>query len=100
VPAGEALKTTNTDKRQELIRRLRERLAARRGHVVVLFCDEAQRQSKNAHEWPRDVHDQLAYYGIRLITLLVGQPQVLAQKEVLANCAYRASRIQFEVRRI
>ena len=77
---GEALKASNTDKRQELIRRLRERLAARRGYIVVLFCDEAQRQSKNAYEWLRDVHDQLAYHGIRLITFLVGQPQLLAQK--------------------
>jgi hypothetical protein len=78
--SGEALKASNTDKRQELIRRLRERLTARRGHIVVLFCDEAQRQSKNAYEWLRDVHDQLAYHGIRLITFLVGQPQLLAQK--------------------
>jgi hypothetical protein len=78
--SGGALKATNTDKRQELIRRLRERLAARRGHIVVLFCDEAQRQSKNAYEWLRDVHDQLAYHGIRLISFLVGQPQLLGQK--------------------
>jgi AAA domain len=78
--SGEALKATNTIKRQELIRRLRERLAARRSHIVALFCDEAQRQSKNAFEWLRDVHDQLAYHGIRLITFLVGQPQLLAQK--------------------
>jgi hypothetical protein len=78
--SGQALKASNTEKRQELIRRLRERLTARRGHIVVLFCDEAQRQSKNAYEWLRDVHDQLAYHGIRLITFLVGQPQLLAQK--------------------
>ena len=66
--------------RQELIRRLRERLGSRKGHVVVLFCDEAQRQSRNSYEWLRDVHDQLAYHGIRLITFLIGQPQLLAQK--------------------
>jgi hypothetical protein len=77
---GRALKASNTDKRQELIRRLRERLTARRGHIVVLFCDEAQRQSKNSYEWLRAVHDQLAYHGIRLITFLVGQPQLLGQK--------------------
>jgi len=69
-----------TVKRQELIRRLRERLAARKGHIVALFCDEAQRQSRNSYEWLRDVHDQLAYHGIRLITFLIGQPQLLAQK--------------------
>jgi hypothetical protein len=77
---GEALKANNTDKRQALIQRLRERLAARRGYIVVLFCDEAQRQSIDAYEWLRDVHDQLAFHGIRLLTFLVGQPQLLAQK--------------------
>jgi hypothetical protein len=78
--SGDALKATITHKRQELIRRLLERLAPRRGHIVVLFCDEAQRQSRNAYEWLRDVHDQLAYRGIRLITFLVGHPQLLAHK--------------------
>jgi len=37
--SGQALKATNTDKRQELIWRLRERISARRGYIVVLFCD-------------------------------------------------------------
>jgi hypothetical protein len=77
---GDVLKKSITVKRQELIRRLRERLGSRKGHVVVLFCDEAQRQSRNSYEWLRDVHDQLAYHGIRLITFLIGQPQLLAQK--------------------
>ena len=36
--------------------------------------------SRDAYEWLRDVHDQLAYNGIRLITFLVGQSQLLAQK--------------------
>lgn len=78
--ARDALKGTIADKRQGLIRRLREALAASQGHVVALFCDEAQRLSRNGYEWLRDVHDQLAYHGIRLITFLVGQPQLLAQK--------------------
>jgi len=78
--SGDVLKRSITVKRQELIRRLRERLAARKGHIVALFCDEAQRQSRNSYEWLRDVHDQLAYHGIRLITFLIGQPQLLAQK--------------------
>lgn len=80
VGAREGLKDTIAVKRQELIRRLRERLASKRGYIVALFCDEAQRLSRNAYEWLRDVHDQLAYHGIRLITFLVGQPQLLAQK--------------------
>ncbi len=73
-------KQSNTLKRQDLIRRLLERLTSRKGNIVVLFCDEAQRLSRNSYEWLRDVHDQLAYHGIRLITFLIGQPQLLAQK--------------------
>ena len=78
--APETVKGSIAEKRQRLIWRLRERLAGSRGHVVVLFCDEAQRLSRNSYEWLRDVHDQLAMNGIRLITFLVGQPQLLAQK--------------------
>ena len=47
---------------------------------MVIFCDEAQRLSQNSYEWLRDVHYQLAYHRIRLITFLIGQPQLLAQK--------------------
>lgn len=78
--ARDELEGTIGAKRRQLILRLRERLAATGGHIVVLFCDEAQRLSRNSYEWLRDVHDQLAYNGIRLITFLVGQPQLLEQK--------------------
>jgi len=47
---------------------------------VVLLCDEAQRMSRHALEWLRDVHDQLAQHGVRLITFLVGQPQLMEHK--------------------
>ncbi|MGT2493936.1 hypothetical protein ACU4GD_34195 [Cupriavidus basilensis] len=47
---------------------------------MVLLCDEAQRLSKHALEWLRDVHDQLACHGVRLITFLVGQPQLMEHK--------------------
>lgn len=65
-------------KRRELIRLIRERLGD--GAVVALFCDEAQRLSRDGYEWLRDVHDQLACHGVRLVTFLVGQPQLLGIK--------------------
>lgn len=71
---------SNAQKRFVLLRRLREQLLLRNGHVVVLLCDEAQRLSKHGLEWLRDVHDQLAQQGYRLITFLVGQPQLLEHK--------------------
>ena len=71
---------TIADKRFALIRRLSEQLQMRSGHIVVLLCDEAQRMSRHALEWLRDVHDQLAHHGFRLITFLVGQPQLMEHK--------------------
>jgi AAA domain len=71
---------SNAQKRFALMRRLHEQLLMRRGYVVVLLCDEAQRLSKHALEWLRDVHDQLAQQGYRLITFLVGQPELLEHK--------------------
>src|SRR5450631_525477 len=71
---------SNAKKRFALMCRLREQLMLRRGNVVVLLCDEAQRLSKHALEWLRDVHDQLDGQGSRLITFLVGQPQLLERK--------------------
>lgn len=68
---------TIADKRFALTRRLSEQLQLRSGHIVVLLCDEAQRMSRHALEWLRDVHDQLAHHGFRLITFLVGQPQLM-----------------------
>ncbi|HSV46185.1 MAG TPA: ATP-binding protein [Ramlibacter sp.] len=67
-------------KRFELIRRLTERLHLCGGHIIILLCDEAQRLSRDGLEWLRDVHDQLGQHGIRLITFLVGQPQLMEQR--------------------
>ena len=41
---------SNAQKRFALMRRLHEQLLLRKGHVVVLLCDEAQRLSKHALE--------------------------------------------------
>ncbi len=68
------------DKRFVLLARISEQVQARKGHVAILLCDEAQRLSKHALEWLRDVHDQLAQHDIRLLTFLVGQPQLLEQR--------------------
>lgn len=46
----------------------------------MFFADEAQRLDIIEYEWLRDVHDDLERRGIRMITLLVGQPQLLNQK--------------------
>ncbi|WP_019868175.1 ATP-binding protein [Methylovulum miyakonense] len=70
----------NSVKRARLTARLREAALAHRSNRLVMLCDEAQRYSYNEYEWLRDIHDELALLGIRLHTLLVGQPQLLHQK--------------------
>jgi type II secretory pathway predicted ATPase ExeA len=73
-------RASTSQERFALVRRLSEQLQLRQGHIVVMFCDEAQRLSTHALEWLRYVHDQLAQQGVRLITFLVGQPQLMEHK--------------------
>ncbi len=67
-------------KRSKLNDRIKE-LVDRSGHNwFVMFADEAQRLDVIQYEWLRDVHDDLERIGIRMITLLVGQPSLLNRK--------------------
>lgn len=71
---------TITRKRARLTERLQELVDRSQYNWVVFFADEAQRLDTIEYEWLRDVHDELERRGIRMITLLVGQPQLLHQK--------------------
>lgn len=78
---------TITRKRARLIEKIEE-MVDRSGHNwVVFFADEAQRLDIIEYEWLRDVHDELERHGIRMITLLIGQPELLNQKS-----AFRVSK--------
>ncbi|MFM0007979.1 ATP-binding protein [Paraburkholderia dipogonis] len=70
-------------KRMRLSLRIREAAARAGSGTVLLFCDEAQRYNENEYEWLRDVHDALDRQQIRLFTFLVGQQELLAQKNAL-----------------
>lgn len=75
-----ALTGTITKKRAKLTDKIME-LVDRSGHNwFVVFADEAQRLDIIEYEWLRDVHDELERRGVRMITLLVGQPDLLNQK--------------------
>lgn len=67
-------------KRSRLTDRIKELVDRTRYNLVIAFADEAQRLDIIEYEWLRDVHDELERAGIRMITLLVGQPQLLNQK--------------------
>lgn len=69
-----------TRKRRRLVERISELVDDSPYRWFVMFADEAQRLDVMEYEWLRDVHDCLERKGIRMITLLVGQPQLLNQK--------------------
>lgn len=69
-----------TKKRFRLSERIKQLVDHSGLNWVVFFADEAQRLDIIEYEWLRDVHDELERRGIRMITLLVGQPQLLNQK--------------------
>ena len=75
-----ALTGSVTRKRRRLIERIAELVDASGHNWFVIFADEAQRLEVMEYEWLRDFHDCLERKGIRMITLLVGQPQLLNQK--------------------
>lgn len=50
---------------------------------IVFFADEAQKLQIVELEWLRDIHDLLELKGIRMVTILVGQPQILDLKSAL-----------------
>lgn len=78
-----ALTGSITKKRAKLNDRIME-LVDRSGYNwFVMFADEAQRLEVIQYEWLRDLHDELERRGVRMITLLVGQPQLLNQKSAL-----------------
>lgn len=75
-----ALTGSVTRKRRRLAERIAEIVDTSGYNWFAIFVDEAQRLEVIEYEWLRDVHDILERKGLRMITLLVGQPQLLNQK--------------------
>lgn len=70
-------------KRARLIEKLVEQVERSGEHTVMFFVDEAQRLDVFEYEWLRDVYDQLEKHGIVVIVFMVGQPDLLNQKDSL-----------------
>lgn len=75
-----ALTGTISKKRARLTDRIMELVDRSGQNWFVIFADEAQRLDIIEYEWLRDLHDELERRGVRMITLLVGQPSLLNQK--------------------
>lgn len=86
-----------TRKRSRLIDRLTELVQKSKHNWIVFFADEAQRLDVIEYEWLRDVHDKLERKGIRMMTLLVGQPQLLNQKSALRQSNHTQIILRFMI---
>lgn len=93
----ESLKGNSTRKRRRLIERLTELVDDSDYNWFLMFADEAQRMGTVEYEWLRDVHDCLERKGIRMITLLVGQPQLLHQKTAFRQSSQTQIILRFMV---
>jgi len=74
---------TISAKRTRLNNFLVEKASKSDEDLVIFFIDEAQRFGIVEYEWLRDVHDELDLQGIRMMTFLVGQYELLNQKHAL-----------------
>lgn len=85
VAAGHAAPESGTiaKKKRRLIQTLIQRVEVSKSTLIVLFVDEAQKWSIDDYEELRDVHDAVEKHGLRLVTFLIGQPSLLAQKAAL-----------------
>lgn len=67
---------TPAKKRVRLIERICELVDRSSHNWVIFFADEAQRLESMEYNWLHDIHNDLERKGIRMITILVGQPQL------------------------
>ncbi|MEM6819700.1 MAG: ATP-binding protein [Pseudomonadota bacterium] len=72
-------------KRRRTIDCMVERVRARDEHRLLLFVDEAQWLTRKHLRFLMDLHNQLKLADVRLITILVGQPELLAIKDGLRS---------------
>jgi type II secretory pathway predicted ATPase ExeA len=79
----ECEKGTAPQKRIRLVNKLIEQLVNSKQNILVVFADEAQKLELEDYEWLREVHDELERRGYRMITFLVGQPQLKNRKTSL-----------------
>lgn len=76
-------KGNNKQLRNRLMHLLIDQLVVSPHNFIVVFADEAQKLEIEDYEWLREIHDELEDKGYRMITFLVGQPQLRHQKTAL-----------------
>jgi hypothetical protein len=74
---------TAKKKRSRLYNKLMELISESGQNTLIVFADEAQKLQVEEYEWLREIHDKLEMNGCRMITFLIGQPQLKNQKSAL-----------------
>ena len=74
---------TTRQLRNRLMQHFVDQLVTSPYNLLIVFADEAQKLEKEDYEWLREIHDELEELGYRMITFLVGQPQLKHQKDAL-----------------
>lgn len=88
---GHALPDSGTAqaKRQRVVSFIVDRANEMTEHRYLLFIDEAQWLHRTQLNYLMDIHNQLAIHDIRLITILVGQPELMEQKQSIRDRGLR-----------
>lgn len=68
------------DKRERLVELMADFAIERGEGRIVLIVDEAQQLHEQHYKWLMGIHNLLAMYGVHMITLLVGQHQLVHQR--------------------
>lgn len=72
-------------KRRRVVDFMTERVREQQEHRLLLFVDEAQWLTRKHYRCMMDLHNQLKTSDVRLIVILVGQPELLEIKDGLRS---------------
>jgi len=70
-----------TMKRYRLVEFLADKAISSGEGMIVLFADDAQRLREIQYNWLMDIHNELQLRNIHLIAILVGQEELLQQRD-------------------
>lgn len=78
-------RTSLADKHSRLVKFMASEANRDPRCVFIVFIDEAQRLMLSHYEWIKDIYNDLALQGVTLIPILVGQKELLGQKEAFES---------------
>lgn len=74
-------RASQADKHSRLVKFMASEAEKDPRYLFILFIDEAQRLMLSHYEWIKTIYNDLALRGVTLLPILVGQKELLAQKD-------------------